>query len=1012
MAHETLLKKEVLGFLDVLGLHQKYFTDRFPPHYVPLVYGHPARQTTIDILNGHARIHYSEYKKYQHSLCDGLQRLLDETRKLISRQLDNFRDSLLQAGVEIIQASELSQCDSIFLNRSKLLAGRSRWRRNQVEEFFAAISPWLVSSKLPMAELQRWFEKGEHRQPAPPSRFPLPAAVRAVLKKDRDELTPDEAEQLTSAILEATRSLQQAVHEQAKRLEDSLRQNCRSVLNERNHIDRSKWEAMYEQSWGSRPRPILIEGTQSDDMTQEQAEQIIRAVQAEIVRLKQVEESLRARIVQTREGNSTIVVFEFTTNPGAPLTEQQKELIQLALQNAGMSNVHETDLAAIPSLTRRLLPEHPWTDPDEPDSPARFVAGWRSAIRWDRLLIRPLRRLRWLFSRAVRSSPLAHVISQSDERAYATAARDNWQALKTDLRMVWIQWPLLTILLLTSLLGAIRLIDQRTEIALGIITAVGLYLTGAQLCSTVISPLAAGAGGIGLGLSFGLAHAIILGRFGDSELLGQAAIREDFFTAITGGIVGLTAPLWHRGMAAALMLFLLFVVAFSIAAAAFLMGQPKRASASPPAGRPREWLGVLSGVSVGGCIGLVQLGVAWLNTKQVPTGIAFTSVFTLTGSMIFALSVWLRTNDLRRSKMMMLVAAYVFITVSLCFGVWQRAGDGWGLVALSAASAWYHATWFTGAFVIAEKIGSVRAAIVAASLEGAVGFTAFAASRITWGGLGPGWKYSMWMAAGFVWLAIWLSCAARRAAAKHGDGLVNDLSRLLPPFVLTTCLAAFALAPARNASVWQFTLWSHHVSFMLLFLFLAAAQYFQIEARWRIRREDSTRSVALTYRRLWILTEMAPAPIALAIFLSGLRLMWEMPDENSPDAVWLLGLVLAFSVFFWDGVLGYQPIVRNWYRYWSQAAERDIPVNEAARSRGQLAERLQLLAHFLSWPFVFVLGVFRWDFPNAITSELSLLMDHLRFLPQGWPEVVTALLLWASTGLLVLLFRRAFRAAR
>jgi hypothetical protein len=50
-----------------------------------------------------------------------------------------------------------------------------------------------------------------------------------------------------------------------------------------------------------------------------------------------------------------------------------------------------------------------------------------------------------------------------------------------------------------------------------------------------------------------------------------------------------------------------------------------------------------------------------------------------------------------------------------------------------------------------------------------------------------------------------------------------------------------------------------------------------------------------------------PAPIALTIFLTGLRLIWDWPQANSPSSLWLFALILGFSLFFWDGILGYQP---------------------------------------------------------------------------------------------------------
>lgn len=83
------------------------------------------------------------------------------------------------------------------------------------------------------------------------------------------------------------------------------------------------------------------------------------------------------------------------------------------------------------------------------------------------------------------------------------------------------------------------------------------------------------------------------------------------------------------------------------------------------------------------------------------------------------------------------------------------------------------------------------------------------------------------------------------------------------------------------------------VAFSLLFLFLALSQYMEAEAWWAIRRASSISATASAYRRLWILTELIPAPVAVAIFLTGLRLLWESPARNSSSMnLWLVGSVV------------------------------------------------------------------------------------------------------------------------
>jgi hypothetical protein len=237
-----------------------------------------------------------------------------------------------------------------------------------------------------------------------------------------------------------------------------------------------------------------------------------------------------------------------------------------------------------------------------------------------------------------------------------------------------------------------------------------------------------------------------------------------------------------------------------------------------------------------------------------------------------------------------------------------------------------------------------------------------------------------------LWLAAWLCLAAKSTATKEGDALVHAFGRLLPAFVVVTFLAAFAAAPSRQGVLSVVVLWLHHTSFLLLFVFLLAGQYFQVEAWWKVRGGMSGQSVGATYRRFWMLTEIVPAPVALMIFLTGLRLIWQTHGDtaqghgNSMSAFWLQGLVLGFALFFWDGILGYTPIVRGLRKRWESGSGGSVP-SKSLRLPQTAIESAQLLLHLLSWPLVFFLGVFRWDFPTILTPLVEGLERRLTFVP-------------------------------
>jgi hypothetical protein len=73
------------------------------------------------------------------------------------------------------------------------------------------------------------------------------------------------------------------------------------------------------------------------------------------------------------------------------------------------------------------------------------------------------------------------------------------------------------------------------------------------------------------------------------------------------------------------------------------------------------------------------------------------------------------------------------MSVFVCTLAAHTASNTLRAVALAAATAWFHATWFTGAFIVAGWLGSARSAVAAAVIEGSAGFLAFAVWRLAQG---------------------------------------------------------------------------------------------------------------------------------------------------------------------------------------------------------------------------------------------------------------------------------------
>jgi len=268
-----------------------------------------------------------------------------------------------------------------------------------------------------------------------------------------------------------------------------------------------------------------------------------------------------------------------------------------------------------------------------------------------------------------------------------------------------------------------------------------------------------------------------------------------------------------------------------------------------------------------------------------------------------------------------------------------------------------------------------------------------------------------WTCILMVWLACWIVLGAKALATKAGDKRIAPVQILLRAFTVSTWLGIFALAFQPHSIGLAMALWCHHAAILALFCFLIVGQFFQAEAWWGIQKRRFG-AVAASYQRFWVLTELFPAPIALTILLTGLRLVWEGAaanppvQEKSPATFWLLAIIVGFGVFFWDGILGYTPIVRKWKTQWEHVHTGSLPL-DAAPLRPELSDTLQLLVHFLSWPAVFLCGVYRWDISNPATDFVSNAIHKLAFLPVGWPEVVVAAAIWLLTGGIVAAIRFA-----
>ncbi len=79
---------------------------------------------------------------------------------------------------------------------------------------------------------------------------------------------------------------------------------------------------------------------------------------------------------------------------------------------------------------------------------------------------------------------------------------------------------------------------------------------------------------------------------------------------------------------------------------------------------------------------------------------------------------------------MLTAIVHAILAAGLSLAVFWSAGTPAGPVFLAACCGFFQSTFFTAAFVIAQKIGGPRAAFGATTLEGAVGFALFVVARV------------------------------------------------------------------------------------------------------------------------------------------------------------------------------------------------------------------------------------------------------------------------------------------
>lgn len=189
--------------------------------------------------------------------------------------------------------------------------------------------------------------------------------------------------------------------------------------------------------------------------------------------------------------------------------------------------------------------------------------------------------------------------------------------------------------------------------------------------------------------------------------------------------------------------------------------------------------------------------------------------------------------------------------------------------------------------------------------------------------------------------------------------LLQRISLVVGVLLATLLLSAPEAPPPGMARV------AHRCALVVLGTFLLAALYLQIRTVVAFHRSESVTRLARDYERLWQITEVAPAPTALVLLASGVRMTTD--HGHSLREGWLLVLTVAFGILFFDGILGFTPLVRDLHR----RARDTVEMREVGRLRERslsIAANATLLLHFSSFPFLVLMGWFRPAIPNPFAG--------------------------------------------
>ncbi|MEM7543728.1 MAG: hypothetical protein AAF384_19400 [Pseudomonadota bacterium] len=515
---------------------------------------------------------------------------------------------------------------------------------------------------------------------------------------------------------------------------------------------------------------------------------------------------------------------------------------------------------------------------------------------------------------------------------------------------------------------------------------VTLSLTGTLICGAALTFVGAAVAGFLFTFSFAVGFGAVSDVVSGGSLATEVWAQEPISRMLLG-VASVSMP----------PLYVWFLTIVTLAVAGYTMANADRLG-SESVGRGRLVLGAVGGFCAGILVP-ITLGVgalfAYIATGSAePTWSSLSVAYAIVGSGTFAVVVGTRStlSGLRQVLLIWVLHGGFWLLVAQF--AYPLFAESWAFpFLLGVIPAYFHGSIFVCAYIVGAKIGGPRAGAMACALEGALGYLGFLAFTY--------WSKPVLQM--FVVVSVFLTALIVMAAIAYfivsRRQSLNFFAQFLPASAVGFGIFLVIAAWWQSAPglVEFLAVWMHRVGLITLGLFLAVAQYLQLEGMIRISMKQPSSSLAACYGRLHVITELVPGVSALLILFSGLVLT-HAKVTGFPG--WLVLLTGLFAFMFVDGLTHFRGHVKKMHEATKAGAVRFSQITSVGNA-------VSLFVHFASYPVAVYLGVVRPDLSTVLSGWLGALAGAMSAIGVGSSaSSLVALAIWMGVcGGSVLFFR-------